>query len=102
MENFITYHAKYTMILVYFCTILHIYHHFLSNLGTFTIFQGQTERFCFSGSLRSRLGLAVDKQKLEINYYDPMYKNCHISASTAFRHCKIGKERAYTNYNDLP
>ena len=25
-----------------------------------------------------------------------MYENCHISASTAPRHLKIGKERAYT------
>ena len=36
------------------------------------------------------------KQKLETNYYDQMYKNCHISASRAPRHLKIGKERAYT------
>ena len=39
---------------------------------------------------------AVDKQKLETNYYDRMYGNCHISASTARRNLKIGKERAYT------
>ena len=37
----------------------------------------------------------VDKQKLETNYYDRTYENCHISASTAPRHLKIGKERAY-------
>ena len=34
--------------------------------------------------------------KLETNYYDRMNENCHISASTAPRHLKIGKERAYT------
>ena len=26
----------------------------------------------------------------------PMFENCHVSASTAPRHLKIGKERAYT------
>ena len=38
----------------------------------------------------------VDKQKLETNYYHRMCENCHISASTAPRHLKIGKERAVT------
>ena len=45
--------------------------------------------------LTSRLGLS-SLQKLETNYYDPMYKDCLISASTAPRHLKIGRERAYT------
>ena len=31
--------------------------------------------------------------KLETNYHDRIYENCHISASTAPRHLKIGKER---------
>ena len=39
---------------------------------------------------------AVDKQKLETNYYDPVYENCHISAFKAPRHHIIGRERAYT------
>ena len=43
--------------------------------------------------LRSRL---LGKQKLETNYYDRMYEDCHISASAASRHLKIGKERGYT------
>ena len=37
-----------------------------------------------------------NKQKLETNYYDRLYENCHISASAASRHLKIGRETAYT------
>ena len=48
-------------------------------------------------NLKSRLRLGLSgRQKLETNYYDRMYENCHISASPASRHLKIGKERAYT------
>ena len=38
----------------------------------------------------------MDKQKLETNYYDRLHENCHISASTAPRHLKIGGETACT------
>ena len=41
-------------------------------------------------------GPKLSTNKLEANFYDRMYKNGHISAFTASRHLKIGKERAYT------
>ena len=41
----------------------------------------------------------VDKQKLETNYYDRMYKNYNISASLASWHLKIGRERELLKYS---
>ena len=40
--------------------------------------------------------LSTNRNLKELNYYDRMCENCHISASTTSRHLKIGKERAYT------